>query len=254
MKINLDCCGITCVIFAYFFIFYIDGTVFYLESLINSQYNGFNSLLFNLLVLMVIWSHLKATFSDPGHLPKNFTQLDPDLLPLTLTNILENALKQSDSTENSSQNIMPEMPNISPATSITLEMEQPKNSETIEKPNNSYQKILKSLVKSCKHCNSLKPPKTHHCSICNRCVARMDHHCPWINNCVGYYNQRPFILFLLYTIIALIYALILILKDSLQIFSNYSRTNPIDMKFVLISIFLMAPKKSFNVCNNNSII
>lgn len=54
------------------------------------------------------------------------------------------------------------------------------------------------LNKKCKKCYTIKAPKSHHCSICKRCVARMDHHCPWVNNCVGYYNQKFFLLFLVY--------------------------------------------------------
>ena len=37
----------------------------------------------------------------------------------------------------------------------------------------------------CSHCQTYKPPHSHHCRICNRCISRMDHHCPWMNNCVG---------------------------------------------------------------------
>lgn len=54
------------------------------------------------------------------------------------------------------------------------------------------------LTRKCKKCFTIKAPKSHHCSICKRCVARMDHHCPWVNNCVGYYNQKFFLLFLVY--------------------------------------------------------
>ena len=50
--------------------------------------------------------------------------------------------------------------------------------------------------KTCKHCNTIKPLRTHHCSVCNRCVMKMDHHCAWINNCVGQNNQRYFLLFI----------------------------------------------------------
>ncbi len=40
----------------------------------------------------------------------------------------------------------------------------------------------------CSHCQTYKPPDSHHCRICNRCISRMDHHCPWMNNCVGASN------------------------------------------------------------------
>jgi DHHC palmitoyltransferase len=40
----------------------------------------------------------------------------------------------------------------------------------------------------CSHCQTYKPPDSHHCRICNRCISRMDHHCPWMNNCVGAAN------------------------------------------------------------------
>jgi palmitoyltransferase len=51
----------------------------------------------------------------------------------------------------------------------------------------------------CKRCRTIKPYGTHHCSSCKRCVVRLDHHCPWINNCVAIFNQKYFLLFLIYT-------------------------------------------------------
>ena len=63
------------------------------------------------------------------------------------------------------------------------------------------------LTKSCRKCNSLKPPASHHCSICGRCIARMDHHCPWVNNCVGFYNQKFFLQFLVYVFLGSFHAL-----------------------------------------------
>jgi len=66
------------------------------------------------------------------------------------------------------------------------------------------------LSKKCKKCMTIKAPQSHHCSICKRCVARMDHHCPWVNNCVGVYNQKHFLLFLLYVCLGSSHALFLI--------------------------------------------
>lgn len=70
----------------------------------------------------------------------------------------------------------------------------------------------------CDKCCTYKPPRTHHCRVCKRCVLKMDHHCVWINNCVGYWNYKPFIIFVLHATVGSIYALVIfmsctILKD-----------------------------------------
>ena len=93
----------------------------------------------------------------------------------------------------------------------------------------------------CSRCNGFKPARAHHCSQCDRCaprphtprarrrrppsarthththaafarscVMKMDHHCPWVNNCVGANNQKHFVLFVGYTALLSLYALVLL--------------------------------------------
>mmetsp|Transcript_28472 Transcript_28472/g.47830 ORF Transcript_28472/g.47830 Transcript_28472/m.47830 type:complete len:612 (+) Transcript_28472:41-1876(+) len=62
-----------------------------------------------------------------------------------------------------------------------------------------------SRQRTCKRCNTMKPPRAHHCSICDKCVLRMDHHCPWISNCVGHRNYRYFVSFLFWVTLGTVY-------------------------------------------------
>jgi len=62
--------------------------------------------------------------------------------------------------------------------------------------------VSKASVGKCRKCLQPRPERTHHCRICNRCVLKYDHHCPWVNQCVGLHNERHFILFMAYLVIA----------------------------------------------------
>ncbi|XP_059149724.1 palmitoyltransferase ZDHHC22-like [Physella acuta] len=70
----------------------------------------------------------------------------------------------------------------------------------------SHKHVVKTDWKWCSRCNQDAPPRSHHCTLCEHCVLRRDHHCYFSGSCVGHYNQRHFVLFLLYVICACSYA------------------------------------------------
>ncbi|CAG9315370.1 unnamed protein product [Blepharisma stoltei] len=57
----------------------------------------------------------------------------------------------------------------------------------------------------CPECILKRMPRSRHCQICNKCVEKFDHHCPWINNCIGGKNLGLFYIFLLVTLIFLLW-------------------------------------------------
>ena len=78
-------------------------------------------------------------------------------------------------------------------------------------------------IETCKQCDLLRPPRTHHCSLCRHCVLKMDHHCPWVNGCVGEGNYRYFVCFLFWvTVGTLIVCILTILTLALKT-SYFSR-------------------------------
>lgn len=108
--------------------------------------------------------------------------------------------------------------------------------------------VDKVLTKQCSKCNSIRPPQAYHCPICERCMAYMDHHCPWVNNCVALYTQKPFILFLLYTSLALTLSLVVNLSqgyDDIQAaIGNGPRLPPVGF-WVCVRAFTMMESVPF---------
>lgn len=60
----------------------------------------------------------------------------------------------------------------------------------------------------CTECNASKPPRTHHCRHCHLCILRFDHHCPALSACVGLHNHKFFLLFLFYTSLTALHAVV----------------------------------------------
>jgi len=84
----------------------------------------------------------------------------------------------------------------------------------------------------CSKCQKNRPLRAHHCSICNKCFMKMDHHCPWVFNCVGFGNQKIFFLFISYTLLGTLFALIMFItffcSDSYKTIHNNSKNRKLD--------------------------
>ncbi len=83
-----------------------------------------------------------------------------------------------------------------------------------EKKNNDKDALYKFILEDkyiadfCPKCSAKIISGIKHCNICNTCVDTHDHHCYWINKCVGKGNIKQFRVFLLSTIILIIYCFI----------------------------------------------
>ncbi|XP_061174800.1 probable palmitoyltransferase ZDHHC24 [Saccostrea echinata] len=90
----------------------------------------------------------------------------------------------------------------------------------------------------CLTCQVDAPPRSFHCSYCNACVLKRDHHCFFSNSCIGFYNQRFFMLFILYMVWGTIFALYLLI-------SYLNEFHPITSYYEILTFFPLATIAQF---------
>lgn len=71
----------------------------------------------------------------------------------------------------------------------------------------------------CVKCRIVINEKTQHCLICNRCIENWDHHCFWLNTCINVQNYKKFRLFMISSILFLIFNLFFYLISTYLLFS-----------------------------------
>ncbi len=60
----------------------------------------------------------------------------------------------------------------------------------------------------CPYCKIIRPERSHHCRECKKCILKMDHHYEILNSCVGYYNYRPWLVFVFFSTIILLFIML----------------------------------------------
>lgn len=145
-------------------VFFVDFSVCFLEIFENQPTNYLNIISFNIIIILITWSHIQAIITDPGTIPGNYSYLNTALLPISVQNIYKkeiNPLPSRISWEeigkimNRSQDDE-SAPHSRKCTSAQLNSKE------------KYEKLLTHLTKRCLVCHSIKPPKTHHCSECGK--------------------------------------------------------------------------------------
>lgn len=93
----------------------------------------------------------------------------------------------------------------------------PKN---IESNDNTLFSLYEKNEMICVKCRIEINDKIQHCLICERCVENWDHHCYWLNTCINDKNYTKFHVFVIFTILFLIFNLLFYIACLYLLFSS----------------------------------
>jgi len=185
MIFQWNVCGLLCVFLTYGFLLYANYVAsgwLIVPSYAESVWGAVHLLLYNTLLFLAVFAHLRAMLTDPGIVPIVQGTKSKEIRMRKLDGASSD--DEDESTDSSSEQC-------------------------------NFLDRAKQFVGEdwtvCAKCESFRPPRAHHCRICHRCVRKMDHHCPWVNNCVGEFNQKYFLQFLFYVGILSLYSIGLVI-------------------------------------------
>ena len=193
------------------FVYYIDDKSCEELGIVNETLKMHKSI-FSVFFLFTFFSHLIASFSDPGAIEydNNLEILESYSFIYKEINQTKNLFINSKKKDNNTDDSYSEE-----SQSFQLSSEEDSEVPITEKEpiSKKKEKIISQKydfeVNKCISCNVLRPNTTHHCSDCHYCILDRENHCPWMNNCVGLFNRKSYLLFCLYSTISVAYSFIL---------------------------------------------
>lgn len=149
-------------------------------------------------ILLTIWhvySFYQIVIADPGFCKESFKK--PDGTSYDLRDLMSTNVKDLKCTKDS----------------INWFTEPPGFSD-VSKP------VQMPQLYFCEPCQIVQSLPTKHCKLCEACCSKFDHHCLFIGKCVGLKNHRPFILFLISTLVCTL----------VFVYSTYSHLSDLNAK------------------------
>ena len=139
---------------------------------------------FFLMLILSIWSHLKASTTDPGKIDHR-SNLSVVQFYLEVHDI---PMKRAEKVNQAYGRMLFEKMDENDE-ELKEDEEDSDWDETEYEPvttidDEFMQRLIKEYkveLKRCNKCYIVRVPRVHHCSVCKGCVMKMDHHCPWIN-------------------------------------------------------------------------
>ena len=189
---------------SFFFTWYCNYTLYNLPELSKTYYKYFHYTFLFFFINCLI-SSFQVYFTQPGFITEKTNETMLILYKISRKIARERSIiynnehknennkinNHSDYEDDSSDNEIEE----------TYKFNKSKYQENLFNQCKENKEELGFNVYLCNKCYSIKVKGVHHCNECHKCVYNRDHHCGWFNNCIGQFNQKFFLLFILYLFI-----------------------------------------------------